>query len=143
MKLLSVTLLLLVVGYLLAYVAGAQSSVTKPATSLSLSASCVQDEDTFARIHDEVVGYARSRGLSEEEFGRRVGRSIPEIEELTCAAEISGNSVPGAMQALENFGVFFAGREARDAAVEVLRWAALCEQNVCEAASRKLRNELR
>jgi hypothetical protein len=124
----------------LVYIADFQAR-PNPGT-LSLRANCVEDDDTDARIRDEVTAYARSRGVSEEAFSRRIGTGIMPIEELGCAAELSGSSVPAAMQALEDFNTFVAGRGLPGSAERLSHWVALCEQNVCEATAKKLEEEL-
>lgn len=124
----------------LVYIADLQAR-PNPGT-LSLRANCVEDDDTDTRIRDEVTGYARSRGVSEEAFSRRIGTGIIPIEELGCAAELSGSSVPAAMQALEDFNTFVAGRGSPGSATRLSRWVALCEQNACEVAAKKLEEEL-
>jgi hypothetical protein len=124
----------------LVYIADVQARPT-PGT-FSLRANCVEDDDTDARIRDEVTAYTRSHGLSEEAFSRRIGSSLVQIEELGCAAEMSGNSVPAAMQALEDFNGFVTTRGLRGSAERLSRWTALCERNACEAAAKKLDEEL-
>lgn len=108
----------------------------------SFRASCVEDDDTNARVHDEVTAAARSLGLSEEAFSRRVGISLTGIEEFGCASELSGSSVPIAMEALGDFSSFLAARGFSGSAERLSYWTALCERNECEAAAKKLEKEL-
>jgi hypothetical protein len=133
-------IIFLMIASALVYIADLQARPILGA--LSLRANCVEDDDTDARIRDEATAYARSRSVSEEAFSRPTGTGIFPIEELRCAAELSGSSVPAAMQALEDFNTFVAGRGLPGSAERLSHWEALCEQNACEAAAKKLEEEL-
>jgi hypothetical protein len=145
MKRLSVIVVLLVVASWLAYIAVGQPSLgtdTRPQAVTLFRGSCDRDGDTLARIRDEVITYARDRRLSEEEFSRRLGASRSQVEELACASEVSGNSVPSALLALEDFNAFVTAKGPRGAAGRISRWAALCQHDDCAAVASKLQQEL-
>ncbi|MGB7367313.1 MAG: hypothetical protein WA926_00035 [Methylovirgula sp.] len=108
-----------------------------------LRATCLKDEDAQARVHAELIRYVRHRGISEQEFGRHIGSSTSALEQFACAAEVSGTTVPAALQALGDFKAFLTDRGYRGAAQRLALWGALCHGNACEATVRKLRNELR
>jgi hypothetical protein len=136
------TIIFLMIASAIVYIADMQERPIPKTLLPSFRASCVDDDDTDARVHDEVAAYARSLGLSEEAFSRRVGTGITNIEELGCASELSGSSVPTAMQALSDFNVFLAARGFSGSAERLSRWTALCERNACEATAKKLEEEL-
>jgi hypothetical protein len=133
-------IIFLMIASALVYVADVQAIPV--VGTLSLRANCVEDDDADARIRDEVTAYARGRGVSEEAFSRRIGTGIIPIEELGCAAELSGSSVPTAMQALSDFNGFLAARGFAGSTERLSRWTAPCERNACEKAAKKLEEEL-
>lgn len=108
----------------------------------SIRTSCVQDGDARARIHDEVVLFAYSHAVTEQALARRGGASAPALEKLTCAAEVSGSTVPTAMLAVDDFKAFFAAQGEAAAGEFLARWASLCDRTECKAIAQKVRSEL-
>ncbi len=108
----------------------------------SIRTSCVQDEDAKARIRDEILLFARSHTLSEQELSRRVDANASALEQFGCVAEVSGSTVPMAMLAVDDFKAFLAAQGRRGAAELLARWAALCGRAECKAIAKKVRNEL-